>query len=114
MEDAIRESRFLQAMTYVANKVLEAEREQVYDLVMEEAEQFIREFLGSSHDGGAYALWLEISDLYDNPAGPASEEACEEIGRKAAAEWLSVDKSSPDEIDKFFARWQTPEPRQIS
>jgi hypothetical protein len=57
---------------------------------------------------------MEISDLYDNPAGPASEEACEEIGRKAAAEWLSVDKSSPDEIDKFFARWQTPEPWQIS
>ncbi|MDQ0102687.1 hypothetical protein J2T10_002340 [Paenarthrobacter nicotinovorans] len=73
-----------------------------------------RELLGSSHDGGAYSLWMEISDLYDSPAGPGSEEACEEIGRKAATEWLSVDKSSPDEIDKFFARWQTPEPWQIS
>ena len=114
MEHTIREARFLQAMTDVANKVLEAEREQIYDLVMEEAEQFIRELLGSSHDGGAYALWMQISDLYDNPAGPASEEACEKIGRKAAAEWLSVDKSSPDEIDQFFTRWQTPETWQIS
>jgi hypothetical protein len=35
MEDAIRESRFLQAMTDVANKVLEAEGEPIYDLVME-------------------------------------------------------------------------------
>ncbi|MBT2588402.1 hypothetical protein [Arthrobacter sp. ISL-95] len=100
-------------MTEVANKVLEAEREHIYDLVMEEAEQFICELLGSSHDGGAYALWMEISDLYDNPAGPASEEACEKIGRKAAAEWLSVDQSSTDEINKFFARWHTPEPWQI-
>jgi hypothetical protein len=56
---------------------------------------------------------MEISDLYDDPTGPASEEACEEIGRKAATEWLSVDQSSTDQINKFFARWRTPEPWQV-
>lgn len=110
MDDTTLESRFLRAMTDLAHKVLQAKDEQIYDLVMTQAQQFIREFLGSSHDGAAYALWMEVSDFYDHPAGPASEEACAQMGRKAATEWLAIGQTSTNEINKFFARWEPRSP----
>lgn len=67
----------------------------------------------NSHDGAAYALWMKVSDFYDHPAGPASEKACAQMGRKAATEWLATDQTSTNEINKFFARWETPKPWQI-
>ncbi|WP_231745636.1 hypothetical protein [Arthrobacter sp. EpRS71] len=113
MDDPRLESRFLSTMTDVAHQVLQADTGQIYDLVMDQAQQFIGELRGGSHAGGAYNLWMEVSDFYDDPRGPMSEEACEKIGRKAATEWLAVDQTSTEEVDKFFARWQTPEPWQI-
>ncbi|MDR6989112.1 hypothetical protein J2Y66_003627 [Paenarthrobacter nitroguajacolicus] len=113
MDDPRLESRFLSAMTDVAHQVLQADTGQIYDLVMDRAQQFVGELRGGSHDGGAYNLWMEVSDFYDDPRGPMSEEACEKVGRKAATEWLAVDQASTEEVDKFFARWRTPEPWQI-
>lgn len=112
-DDANLECRFLKAMTDVAHEVLQATDGQIYDLVMEQAQQFIGELLGCSHDGGAYNLWMEVSDLYDDPRGPMSEETCGQIGRKAATEWLSIDQTSTDAINQFFDRWQTRHPWQV-
>lgn len=110
MDDSGLESRFLAAMTEVARNVLQPKGRRTYDIVMEDTNQFIDEFIDCSHGGGAYVLWMEISDLYDDPRGPMSEELCEKVGRRAAAEWMSVDQSSPEEVSLFFARWHTPEP----
>lgn len=98
-------------MTEMARKVLQPGR-RTYDIINEGVNQFIDKLADCSHGGTAYVLWMEISDLYDDPRGPLLEELCEEIGRKAAAEWLSVDQTSQEAIDEFFARWRTPEPWQ--
>ncbi len=101
-------------MTNVANRALDPNGQRMYDLTMHEANQFIDEYLDCDHGGGAYALWMEVSDAYDYPRGPYSdqylEERCEQLGRKVAREWLAVDQSSTLAVDGFFARWQTPDP----
>lgn len=62
----------------------------------------------------ADSLWMEVSDEYDAPSGPYSdeylEERSEQMGRKVAREWLALDPTSRSAVDAFFARWQTPEP----
>lgn len=114
MNDSSLEARFQGAMTEMARKVLQPSGARTYDVINEGVNQFIDEFADCSHGDRAYVLWMDISDLYDDPRGPLSEEWCEEIGRKAAAEWLSVDQTSGNAIDEFFARWRTREPWQAS
>lgn len=103
------ESLFLGAMTRVARAALSLGGHRMYDFAMESAEQFVNEYFDCSHGGSAYALWMGVSDEYDDPRGRQSEEACEAIGRKVASEWLAVDQSSRVAVDAFFARWQRPE-----
>ena len=103
------EQSFLGAMTRVARAASSLSAQRMYDFAMASAEQFINEYFDCSHGGSAYALWMGVSDEDDDPRGRQSEEACEEIGRKVASEWLAVDQSSRVAIDAFFARWQRPE-----
>ncbi|GAB2853430.1 hypothetical protein ACFQ0P_15685 [Microbacterium insulae] len=103
------ELRFLEAMTRVAQAAEDPGNQRMYDLAIGGAEQFVSEYFDCSHGGNAYALWMGVSDEYDDPRGRYSEEACEAMGRKVANEWLAVDQSSSVAIDAFFARWQTPE-----
>ena len=110
MEDVQLETRFLDAMTAVARLVLQPDSGRTYDVTMDNAYQFISEFFDCSHGGAAYAIWMEVSDYLDDPRGPMTEEACEQVGRKVATEWLSVDQSSTDAVSTFFARWRSPEP----
>jgi len=109
-EDDQLEVRFLDAMTALARLVLQPASGRTYDLTMDNAGQFISEFFDCSHGGAAYAIWMEVSDYLDDPQGPMTEEACEQVGRKVATEWLSVDQSSSDAVSTFFARWRSPGP----
>ena len=110
MEDDQLEMRFLDAMTALARLVLQPVSGRTYDLTMDNADQFISEFFDCSHGGAAYAIWMEVSDYLDHPSGPMTEEACEQVGRKVATGWLSVDQSSSDAVSTFFAPWRSPEP----
>lgn len=103
------ELRFLEAMTRVARAAQNPADQRMYDLTMGGAGQFVSEYFDCFHGGDAYALWMGVSDEYDNPRGRYSEEACEAMGRKVANEWLAVDQSSSVAVDAFFARWRTPE-----
>lgn len=96
------EMRFLDAMTAVARLVLQPGSGRTYDLCIDNADQFISEFLDCSHGGAAYCIWMEVSDYLDHPRGPMTEEACEQAGRKVATEWLSVDQSSSDAVSIFL------------
>lgn len=113
MNDLDLEVQFRAAMTCTAERVLHPAGRRIYDLVMEEAQHFIGRFVDCSHGGGAFALWMQVSDLYDDPRGPQSEAACEEVGRKAAREWLALDQSRQEAVDGYFARWQSPGPWDV-
>ncbi len=106
------EARFRAAMSAVAEAVLNRGARSTYDIVVEGAGQFSDEYIDCVHGGAAYSVWMEISDLTDDPQGPLSEELTDEIGRKAASEWLAVDHDSPSAIEAYFARWESSEPWQ--
>lgn len=108
--DSADELRFRAAMTVVADEIISRGDRRVYDIVIDHANQFVDEFFDLSHGGSAYWLWLSISDLYDAPGGPRSERLCNQIGRKAAVEWLAVDQSPQDVVDAYFRRWTGPDP----
>ncbi|MCP1413678.1 hypothetical protein [Paenarthrobacter sp. A20] len=110
MEDDRLERRFLAAMTALSRLVLTPQGERTYDIAMDSAGQFITDFFNCDHGGAAYAIWMEVSDYLDDPRGPMTEQACEEVGRKVATEWLAVDQSSPESISDFFTRWRSPTP----
>ncbi|GAA2443200.1 hypothetical protein [Agromyces soli] len=109
MSSAELEARFRAAMSAVAEAVLNRGARRTYDIVMDGAGQFIDEYFDCAHSGAAYRLWMEIGDLADDPRGPLSERMTDEIGRKAASEWLAIDQSSPLAVDAYFARWGWPE-----
>lgn len=102
MEGNRLEMQFLDAMTAVARLVLQPDSGRTYDVTMDNAGQFIAEFFDCSHGGAAYAIWMKVSDYLDDPRGPMTEEACEQVGRKVATEWLSVDQSSPEAVSTFL------------
>lgn len=83
MKELELESRFRAAMTSVAEEVLHREGRRTYDVVMAGAEQFIDEFIDCSHGGGAYCLWMDVSDLYDDPRGPCGLPGA----REGVSEW---------------------------
>lgn len=110
MSSAELEARFRVAMSAVAESVLNRGARRTYDIVMGGAGQFTDEYFDCVHGGAAYRLWMEISDLADDPRGPLSERMADEIGRKAALEWLAIDQSSSLEVDAYFVRWGSPGP----
>ncbi|MFF1831438.1 hypothetical protein [Paenarthrobacter sp. NPDC058040] len=110
VDDSVLEARFLDAMSKVAMKVLQPEGPRTYDIMIDNANQFITDFLDSNHGGAAYAIWMEVSDYLDHPTGPMTEQACDQAGCEVATEWLPVDQSSPEATGGFFTRWRSPEP----
>jgi hypothetical protein len=80
-----------------------------YWVSMEVAKEIIHfpDFGTEDHEGDAYVLWAEISDLLDAPGGPESPELCRSVAEKAASTWDSVDQSDPEQVAAYFTRWDS-------
>lgn len=103
-----QEVQFRAIMTELAREVLDPGDQRVYDIVIGMSNRF-HDFFDLKHGGDAYVLWANITDLLGYPLGPASERLCQEIGQKAASEWMELDRTSQDAIDAYFRRWSSAE-----
>jgi hypothetical protein len=104
-EDAT--ARVLAAMTDRAQQVLAADESSIYELTLDAGAYFMNLFERGTYAGSAYCIWMELSDLVDDPRGPQSDAVCLQIARKASLEWLGIDQASPVAVDGYFIRWQT-------
>ncbi|WP_374008774.1 hypothetical protein [Leifsonia sp. LS-T14] len=111
MNESNDEAAVLAIMTEAAIRVQQSGGERVYDIALEEGGR-LTEYFRAPHGGGAYVLWMNVSDLYDSPNGPQSEELCERTGRQVASEWLATNQDAREQVDNFFVRWSRfpPEP----
>lgn len=98
-------------MTWTAERIL-ADPESSYDIAAEGAGAIADDVIlgvpeGANHDGQAYVLWMELTDLYDLPDGPYSMAVCIETCQEVARDWLATDHASAPAIAEFFdhAEW---------
>jgi hypothetical protein len=96
------DAQLADVMTHAAKRISAGDR--AYE-VCTDAMGALVDLIGKAHhDGAAYLLWAEISDLFDSPWGPRSESACSAFAAAASADWLSVARS-PEAVASYFERW---------
>ena len=102
-------SRLADVMTHASLRIVAGERS--YDVCIEACGALTNAdmFGKADHDGAAYILWAEISDLYDSPSGPRSEAACDAMALAGATDWLAIDAESVGPVSSFFQRWEPAE-----
>lgn len=91
-------------MSRAADRILTA-FERPYDVAVDAMGELGDLLVEEQHAGVAYTLWAEISDLYDDPRGPSSEDLCDRTARAAAEDWRGIDQSSAEAVDAYFERW---------
>lgn len=92
------------AMTRAAERILTAGA-RPYDVAIDAMGELGGLLVEEQHAGVAYTLWAEISDLYDDPRGPSSEDLCNQVARAACQAWEAIDQMSADAVDAYFERW---------
>jgi hypothetical protein len=99
-------SRLADVMTRASLRIAAGERP--YDVCIEACGALTNAdiFGKADHDGTAYILWAEISDLYDSPSGPRSEAACDAMALAVAIDWLAIDAELVGSVSSFFQRWE--------
>ena len=102
-DDTGADAHVVQIMTDTAQRVLA--RERAYDVAKHAMGALVHLLAHARHGGAAYKLWASISDLFDDPRGPASEEICDVYADAVAVDWLSVDTSSREAVAAYFKKW---------
>ena len=70
--------------------------------------------LEARHGGIAYVLWGSIADMFDDPRGPYSEEACQAFAQAASTDWQAINARSAEAIASYFQRWDPgSKPRRV-
>lgn len=92
------------AMAEVTAAILASGTDRIYSVLMAAGVRF-SDLMQSRHGPAAYRVWMNISDLVDDPRGPRSEEKALFVATQAAREWQTLDTRSQEEVDAYFARW---------